>query len=136
MQLQNFEKHVWAEIDLDALRANFRTVKQRAGSLPLCAVVKADSYGHGAVQCARVFAQEGASWLAVSCLAEALQLRRSFVVRYKFFKLLNIRSDCRQIIPESNCDGTALCNVLIRHNKIMAVCKQVCDIFIRNTSDI
>ena len=75
MQMQNFEKHVWAEIDLDALRANFRTVKQRAGSLPLCAVVKADSYGHGAVQCARVFAQEGASWLAVSCLAEALQLR-------------------------------------------------------------
>lgn len=71
MQMQNFEKHVWAEIDLDALRANFRTVKQRAGSLPLCAVVKADSYGHGAVQCARVFAQEGASWLAVSCLAEA-----------------------------------------------------------------
>ena len=50
MQMQNFEKHVWAEIDLDALRANFRTVKQRAGSLPLCAVVKADSYGHGAVQ--------------------------------------------------------------------------------------
>ena len=77
MQMQNFEKHVWAEIDLDALRANFRIVKQRAGSLPLCAVVKADSYGHGAVQCARVFAQEGASWLAVSCLAEALQLRRS-----------------------------------------------------------
>ena len=73
MQMQNFEKHVWAEIDLDALRANFRTVKQRAGSLPLCAVVKADSYGHGAVQCARIFAQEGASWLAVSCLAEALQ---------------------------------------------------------------
>ena len=29
MQMQNFEKHVWAEIDLDALRANFRTVKQR-----------------------------------------------------------------------------------------------------------
>ena len=75
MQMQNFEKHVWAEIDLDALRANFRTVKQRAGSLPLCAVVKADSYGHGAVQCARVFAEEGAAWLAVSCLTEALQLR-------------------------------------------------------------
>ena len=34
MQMQNFEKHVWAEIDLDALRANFRTVKQRAGVSP------------------------------------------------------------------------------------------------------
>ena len=51
MKTQPFEKHVWAEIDLDALRHNFRAVKARAGDLPLCAVVKADSYGHGAVQC-------------------------------------------------------------------------------------
>ncbi len=72
-----FEKHVWAEIDLDALRSNFRAVRQRAGDLPLCAVVKADSYGHGAVQCARVLSEEGASWFAVSCLAEAKQLRCS-----------------------------------------------------------
>ena len=49
MQKQPFEKHVWAEIDLEALRYNFREVKARAGALPLCAVVKADSYGHGAV---------------------------------------------------------------------------------------
>ena len=77
MQTQPFEKHVWAEIDLDALRHNFRAVKAHAGALPLCAVVKADSYGHGAVQCARVFAEEGAAWLAVSCLTEALQLRKS-----------------------------------------------------------
>ena len=76
MKTQPFEKHVWAEIDLDALRHNFRAVKARAGDLPLCAVVKADSYGHGAVQCARVFAQEGAAWLAVSCLTEAVQLRQ------------------------------------------------------------
>ena len=76
MQTQPFEKHVWAEIDLDALRHNFRAVKARAGSLPLCAVVKADSYGHGAVQCARIFAEEGAVCLAVSCLTEAMQLRQ------------------------------------------------------------
>ena len=41
MQTHPFEKHVWAEIDLDALRHNFRAVKARAGALPLCAVVKA-----------------------------------------------------------------------------------------------
>ena len=76
MQTQPFEKHVWAEIDLDALRHNFRAVKARAGEMPLCAVVKADSYGHGAVQCARIFAEEGAVCLAVSCLTEAMQLRQ------------------------------------------------------------
>lgn len=77
MQASMFEHHVWAEIDLDALRQNFRAIRERAGEMSLCAVVKADSYGHGAVQCARVLAGEGAAWLAVSCLAEALQLRRA-----------------------------------------------------------
>ena len=72
-----FERHTWAEIDLDALRKNFAAVQARAGGMPLCAVVKADAYGHGAVQCARVFAQAGAACLAVSCLAEGLQLRRA-----------------------------------------------------------
>ncbi|MBU3819239.1 MAG: alanine racemase, partial [Candidatus Faecalibacterium intestinavium] len=43
-----FEQHVWAEIDLDALRYNFAQAQKRAGGLPLCAVVKADAYGHGA----------------------------------------------------------------------------------------
>ncbi len=76
MQMPAFEKHVWAEIDLDALRHNFRAVKARAGEMPQCAVVKADSYGHRAAPSARVFAQEGAASLAVSCLTEAMQLRQ------------------------------------------------------------
>ena len=61
MKTQPFEKHVWAEIDLDALRHNFRAVKARAGDLPLCAVVKADSYGHGAVQCCLLYTSPGSS---------------------------------------------------------------------------
>ena len=77
MQSFSFEKHVWAEIDLDALRTNFALVQRHAPGRPLCAVVKADAYGHGAVQCARTLAEAGAAWLAVSCLAEALQLRRA-----------------------------------------------------------
>ncbi len=72
-----FEHHTWAEIDLDALKENFRSIQTRAGGMPLCAVVKADSYGHGAVRCAEALAEAGAAWFAVSCLAEALQLRRA-----------------------------------------------------------
>ncbi len=70
-----FEPHTWAEINLDALTHNFREITARAGSTPLCAVVKADAYGHGAVPVAKVLLHEGATWLAVSCLAEALELR-------------------------------------------------------------
>jgi alanine racemase len=72
-----FEHHTWAEIDLDALTENFRIIQKRAGDMPLCAVVKADSYGHGAVPCAKALAEAGTAWFAVSCLGEALELRRA-----------------------------------------------------------
>ena len=42
---------IWAEIDLDALVFNFRQAQKRAGSAKTLAVLKADAYGHGAVQC-------------------------------------------------------------------------------------
>ena len=70
-----FERHCWAEIDLDALRDNFAYVRQVAGG-PVCAVVKADAYGHGAVAVARALHQAGAAGFAVSCLSEARHLRR------------------------------------------------------------
>ena len=106
MQNHTFEKHVWAEIDLDALRANFQVVRKHAGDLPLCAVVKADSYGHGAVQCARVLSEEGAAWFAVSCLAEAMQLRRSGI-RQPILILGHVQSTYTAELIEN--DLTAAC---------------------------
>lgn len=73
----NFEKHCWAEIDLDALRHNYRLIARLAGPAKVCAVLKADAYGHGDVMAAQVLAQEGAEWFAVSNLSEALHLRRA-----------------------------------------------------------
>jgi alanine racemase len=66
-----------ALIDLDAVRANTRRVGQiAAGSgAAVMAVVKADAYGHGAVQCARAAKQAGAAWLGTALPEEALQLR-------------------------------------------------------------
>ena len=62
-------------IDLAALRANVRRLREAAGSAELWAVVKADGYGHGMVDCARAALEEGASALCVATLAEALELR-------------------------------------------------------------
>ena len=70
----NFERHCWAEIDLDALRDNFKLVQATVGG-PVCAVVKADAYGHG-VQAAQALQESGAAAFAVSCLSEARNLRR------------------------------------------------------------
>jgi alanine racemase len=66
----------WADVSLAALRQNFRTVEKHVGpGVTVCAVVKADAYGHGAVECSRALASEGARWLGVTSLDEAIPLR-------------------------------------------------------------
>jgi alanine racemase len=66
----------WAEVSLSALRENYRTVADYVGDgVTVCAVVKADAYGHGAVECASALEQEGATWLGVTSLDEAIPLR-------------------------------------------------------------
>ena len=66
----------WAEVSLTTLRQNFRTVLKHAGAgVTVCAVVKADAYGHGAVECSRALRDEGARWLGVTSLDEAIPLR-------------------------------------------------------------
>jgi alanine racemase len=55
-----------AEIDCSALRHNLRTIQTMAGNRPVIAVVKADAYGHGAVEVARTLTAQGVDFLAVS----------------------------------------------------------------------
>ncbi|HSZ61217.1 MAG TPA: alanine racemase [Terriglobales bacterium] len=70
----------WAEVSLEALRENFHTVQKHIGEgVTICAVVKADGYGHGAIECARALESTGALWLGVTDAAEGLALRSSGV---------------------------------------------------------
>jgi alanine racemase len=66
-----------AVVDLDAVRHNTAVLKQHAGEAGVMAVVKADAYGHGLVECARAVLDGGATWLGVSLVQEALALRSS-----------------------------------------------------------
>ncbi|MGA7908949.1 MAG: alanine racemase [Candidatus Sulfotelmatobacter sp.] len=68
----------WAEVSLTKLRQNFRTVQKHLGAnVTVCAVVKADAYGHGAVECSRALEAEGTRWLGVTSLDEAIPLREA-----------------------------------------------------------
>jgi alanine racemase len=72
----------WAEIDLDALASNFRTVRERVGAgVKVMGVVKADAYGHGAAECARRLAAESAEWFGVATPEEGFELRRAGVTQ-------------------------------------------------------
>lgn len=65
----------WAVVDLDAVRANVATLRRAAAPAALCAVVKADAYGHGAVPVARAAIEAGAAGLAVALVDEGVELR-------------------------------------------------------------
>lgn len=66
----------WAQVSLENLRCNFGVVQRHIGrGVNVCAVVKADAYGHGATECARALEEEGARWLGVTSLDEAIPLR-------------------------------------------------------------
>jgi alanine racemase len=67
-----------ARIDLGAVRANCARLKAELGEAELCAVVKADGYGHGADRCATAALEGGASRLAVATAGEAEQVGRRF----------------------------------------------------------
>ena len=68
----------WAEINLDALAFNMRSIRKTTkNTAMITAVVKADAYGHGVCEVSKVLLENGADRLAVACLAEAKQLRRA-----------------------------------------------------------
>jgi len=68
-----------ARVDLGAIERNCARLSATAGRALLCAVVKADGYGHGAVPAARAALAGGAAWLAVATAAEAAELRAAGV---------------------------------------------------------
>ena len=64
-----------APVDLGAVARNCATLRRRLANAQLCAVVKADGYGHGGTPCARAALAGGATWLAVATATEAAALR-------------------------------------------------------------
>ncbi len=75
--MNDLQKRSWAEISLPNIRHNYEAIR---AALPegcrFLGVVKADAYGHGALPVSRLLQKAGADYLAVSCLDEALELRR------------------------------------------------------------
>ena len=73
-----FTRRLWAEINMNSIRENYEAIRNAIGEgVKLCCVVKADGYGHGAVEICKLYHELGVDFLAVSNLDEALELRRA-----------------------------------------------------------
>lgn len=93
-------RRTWVEIDLDAAEYNLKKVKERT-STKLCCVIKANAYGHGAIQLARLYQEFGVDYLAVSNIEEAFQLRKNGV--YLPVLILGYTScDCAKLLAEND----------------------------------
>jgi alanine racemase len=72
----------WAQTDTQALASNFHLVKKHVGpAVSVMAVVKANAYGHGAVECARRLEREGADWFGVALPEEGIELRAAGIAK-------------------------------------------------------
>jgi len=79
-RIRKFTRPTWAEISLSALSRNFQAVQTLVGpDVQVCAVVKADAYGHGATKCALALESAGAKWLGVTTTDEGVPLREAGV---------------------------------------------------------
>ena len=77
-KVRHATRPTWAEVSLANLRHNYRLLQQHVGKgVNVCAVVKADAYGHGAAPCAVALEKEGAGWFGVTSLDEAIPLREA-----------------------------------------------------------
>lgn len=90
----------WAEIDLEAVKHNFMLTKEIVGAdTSVLSVVKADAYGHGAVEVSRALVEAGTDMLGVAIVEEALELR-DYGIEVPIIILGGIRSDEAHLVVE------------------------------------
>ena len=76
--MSKYLRRTWAEVDIDALKHNFREIRKAADpKAGIMCVIKADAYGHGAVFLGKLYEKLGANRFAVSNIEEAMQLREN-----------------------------------------------------------
>ncbi len=107
--MNDLQKRTWAEVSLENIEHNYRTIRAR---LPegcrFLGIVKADAYGHGAVEVAKHLEKCGADYLAIACLDEALELRRSGV-KMPILILGHTPPEYVKLLLENNLTQTVSC---------------------------
>ena len=122
-------RDVWAEVNLSAITQNLKKIRQHINkNSKLCAVVKANAYGHGAIQVAQCAINAGAEYLAVATVDEGLELRAAgFTQPIIILGLIPstaanevIANDLTQTVADFDL-AKAICNAAVIQNKIAKV---------------
>lgn len=107
--MKDLQKRTWAEVSLGNIEHNYRAIRAHIPeNTKFLGIVKADAYGHGAVEVARRLEKCGADYLAIACLDEALELRRSGVTM-PILILGHTPTDYVNLLVENNLTQTVSC---------------------------
>lgn len=101
MELKSYQKRLYAEIDLDAVKHNYLAAKASCPGKAVMCVIKANAYGHGAVELAELYTSLGAEMFAISNIEEAMELRRAGIT----LPILNLGyapAECADILAGEN----------------------------------
>ena len=128
----DMKKRTWAEVDLRSIDHNYHAIRR---TLPegtrFLGVVKADAYGHGAVQVAMRLEKLGAEYLAVSCLDEALELRH-YGISIPILILGHTPAEYTEEIIDNNLTQTITCEAkAVEYSHQAAACGKTMKVHIK-----
>ena len=127
--MNKINRDLWAEVDLEAITYNLTEIRRHINkNSKLCAVVKANAYGHGAIPVAQCAVKAGADYLAVATVDEGLELRAAgFTQPILILGLIPasaanevVASDLTQAVADFEL-AKAICNAAVSQNKIAKV---------------
>lgn len=126
-ELNCYQKRLYAEIDLGGVRHNFYAAKEASPGKKIICVVKANAYGHGAVQLSRLYEKIGADMLAVSNIEEAMELRAGGVT-LPILVLGYTAPDCAELLSKN---GIEQCVYSLEYAKALSECATTADVTVR-----
>lgn len=91
----------WVEVNLDNIVENYNNLKNHSKCNRVMAVIKADAYGNGAVEVAKVLEKDGCDYFAVAALDEALQLRKEGI-KTKILVLGYVDIECFDLVVDND----------------------------------
>lgn len=109
--MQPYRVRTWSEIDLDAITKNYNIIKMSTDA-KICCVIKANGYGHGAVELAKLYEELGTDFLAVSNIEEALQLRNNQIATPILILGYTRQNAHHYYLPIILVNVSTLCNML------------------------
>ncbi len=126
MKVPGIKYRTWAEINLENVKYNYNQIKE-ATKAKICCVIKANAYGHGAVQLARLYQTLGADYLAVSNIEEALQLRRNQII-LPILILGYTSCDCAKLLADND---ITQCVFSYEYGKRLAACAETENVIVK-----